>query len=443
MAGTLVAILMLTVLGLPLALLLDRSSRGPLLLGVAFLQGSGAMFLLLLSLSILRIPWTLLSVTATALLLWIAAWIAHRLRVAPVAVTPPEMAQPRFHWTDLASLVALAGYTIYATAAPLWEWDFWAIWALKARVFLEKGGVDWRFLESHWNAFAHPDYPLLLPLNFDFIALVNGSWSDRWLGFLFVAFGVALLCIARSLATRETTSFMAGVLTFALSSLAVSRYVGLSEGAVIAFGGAAVLLLRWAVLHDEAGAWRQGAVLLGFAANCKNEGLALLVAVAIALLLSDPRRWRRLFRLWPAVVLAAPWLLLRATHVLATDIAGGSVSARVLYRLRIAPQILAFLGARLDEPWFWVALLAAVLIAPAVLRRRESFVLLVTAIQLVFYIGAYFATPNDIRWHVATSWSRLTGQVAVPITYSAMLMLADFVFARKNAPHAEARPRQP
>ena len=52
MAGTLIAILMLTVLGLPLALLLDRSSRGPLLLGVAFLQGSGAIFLLLLSLSL-------------------------------------------------------------------------------------------------------------------------------------------------------------------------------------------------------------------------------------------------------------------------------------------------------------------------------------------------------------------------------------------------------
>lgn len=438
MASTLVAILSITVLGLPLALLLDRTARGPLLLGVAFLQGSGAIFLLMLALSVLNLQWTLLGVTVAAVLVWSTAWIAVRLRKVSADPATPH-AQPRLHWTDLATLLTLAGYTIYATAAPLWEWDFWAIWGLKARVFLEEGGIDWQFLESRWNTFAHPDYPILLPLDFDFLALVNGSWSDRWLGLFFVALGVALLCIARSLAAAESSPFIAGLLTFALSSVAISRYVGLSEGAVIAFGGAAVLLLRRGLLADDSGAWRQGAVLLGFAANCKNEGLALLVAVALAMLLCDPRHWRRLFRLWPAAALAAPWLVLRATHSLATDIAGGSVLSRVLYRIRIAPQILGFLSARLDEPWFWVAVTASVLIVPATLRRRESFVLVATAIQLLFFVGAYFATPNDLRWHVATSWSRLTAQVAAPITFSAVLMLADFVFARKNASDAEAR----
>ena len=55
MAGTLIAILSLTVLGLPLALLIDRSARGPLLIGASFLHGSGAVFLLLLMFSILSI----------------------------------------------------------------------------------------------------------------------------------------------------------------------------------------------------------------------------------------------------------------------------------------------------------------------------------------------------------------------------------------------------
>ena len=109
----------------------------------------------------------------------------------------------------------------------------------------------------------------------------------------------------------------------------------------------------------------------------------------------------------------------------------------------VAAREVAELSVRLDGPGFWVAVLAAVLIVPAALRYRERFVLLATAIQLFFYIGSYFATPHDIRWHVATSWSRLTDQVAVPITYAAIIMLADFVFARKNAPHAEARSGQP
>src|SRR5205814_2822168 len=31
--------------------------------------------------------------------------------------------------------------------------------------------IDWRFLQQWWNALSHPDYPLLLPLNYDFAAL--------------------------------------------------------------------------------------------------------------------------------------------------------------------------------------------------------------------------------------------------------------------------------
>ncbi|HEX9457529.1 MAG TPA: hypothetical protein VGA84_00215, partial [Thermoanaerobaculia bacterium] len=77
-------------------------------------------------------------------------------------------------------------------------------------------------------------------------------------------------------------------------------------------------------------------------------------------------------------------------------------------------------------------------LAPAAACRREAFVLLVTAIQLVFYIGAYLATPHDLHWHVLTSWSRLTGQIAVPIAFAVFLMLANSLPGGEDAPHAEA-----
>jgi hypothetical protein len=150
----------------------------------------------------------------------------------------------------------------------------------------------------------------------------------------------------------------------------------------------------------------------------------------------------RLRNLVPAYALAAPWLLLRATHVLPTDIVGGSALTRLLARLPYVLQILGYLAAKLHQPWFWVAILAGILIAPAAARRRELFVLLVTAIQLVFYVGAYLTTPHDIHWHVLTSWSRLTGQIAVPITFAVFLMLANSLRGGEDAPHAEARPDQ-
>jgi len=429
MIPALIAILTLTVFGIPIALCIDRNSRGPMLIGTSFLYGSGTMFLVLLALSTIRIRWTLISVTTAALAIFGAAALIARRQPAT------EHRQPvKPHLPDLLTVVTLTGYALYATIVPLWEWDFWAIWGLKAKAFLETGGIDWRFLESRWNAFIHPDYPLLVPLNFDFVALAGG-WDDRWLGLLFVVWGIALLLIARGLAARETTPFFASLLTLALAASAVSSYIGLGEGALIAFGGAGVLFLRAALHDDDAADWRNGALMLGFAANCKNEGMALLVAVTIAIVIVS---WKRLRKLWPAYALAAPWLLLRATHALSTDIAGGSAAARVMARLPFVHQILRYLAARLYEPWFWVAILAGILIAPAAARRREAFVLLTTAIQLVFYVAAYLTTPHDLRWHIGTSWARLTAQIAVPITFAVFLMLANSLRRGEDAPHAEA-----
>jgi hypothetical protein len=431
MAAVLIAILSLIVLGIPITLALDRAARGPLLVGTAFLYGSGTVFLILLF-----VPMTLVATTLAALVgCSVAAWLAGR-RTQDAG--PPSLIthHASLHLIDLATLITLAVYSIYATLAPLWEWDFWAIWGLKARVFLEHGGIDWRFLESRWNAFAHPDYPLLVPLNFDFVALIGGGWDDRWLGILFVAYAVALLLIARGLAARETSTLFAALLTFVLSWIAASRFIGLAEGALIAFGGAAVLFIRDALRRDDASSWRHGAVLLGFAANCKNEGLALLVAVTIVILVLHRKV---VARLWPAYVLITPWLILRAWHSLASDIAGSHAAARLVARLPFTPQILGYLAEKLYHPWFWIAILVGVILMP---RARERFVLLVTAIQFAFYVGSYFVTPYDVRWHIGTSWSRLTEQIAVPITFVVFLALAEIISHRDDARDAEARSEQ-
>jgi hypothetical protein len=416
----------MTVIGIPIALAVDRDARGPLLIGLAFLYGSGWIFL-----DLLIVPhWTVVVVTIVALLP--SCLVALSFKRQP---GHPETRQLRFHWLDIPTLVSIAGFGFFATGAALWEWDFWAIWGMKARVFLEHGGIDWRFLESRWNTYVHPDYPLLVPFNFDFVALLNGGWSDRWLGLLSLAWAVALLLIVRDLAARETGPVAAALVTLTVTGLAASRYPGLAEGPLIALGAAGVLFVRRAILFDDSTAWRHGALLLGLAANTKNEGLALLVSVAIALVVV---RRRDVLRLWPSALLAAPWLILRAMHVLPTDIVGNSATSRVLARLPHAGEILMFLARRLYEPWFWIALLAGLIIVPGTIVFRERFVLIVTAIQLAFYIASYFATPHEVAWHVLTSWSRLTDQIAIPITVVVFLALANYAATAPASPSSPA-----
>ena len=419
MTASLLAIISLVVIGIPIALALDRNARGPILLGTAFLYGSGLTFFVLLLLSVLHIRWSLLSLTIAVAVVDAPLFLLVRPRGSgglPV----------RFHWLDLLTIWTLGGYALYATLAPVWEWDYWAIWGLKARVFFENAGIDWRFLESRWNVFAHPDYPLLLPFTYDLVAIVGGGWSDRWLGLLMVAFAAAIVLIVRGIVAEETDALFAALIAAAVSTFAASRYIGLAEGPLIAFGGAAVLLLRRAMKSDDPAAWRHGAVLLGLAANVKNEGLALAVSIAIAVVVL---KRNALWRLWPTAAIAAPWLLLRATHALPTDIVEGSVIARVLFRLRATPVIARLLAADLVAPWVWLLLLAG--IAVAVRRRREAFVFIVTFVQLAFYIGSYYATPHDPRWHIVTSWPRLVMQLAIPVTVAVLSMLA--ISFRENA----------
>jgi hypothetical protein len=290
-------------------------------------------------------------------------------------------------------------------------------------VFLERGGIDWKWLESRWNDFSHPDYPLLVPLNYAFPGVLQGSWNDRWIGLVSVPWAIAVLLVVRTLTAEEAPNWVSAAATFASTPVAMSRYVGLAEGALIAFAGAALLFLRRAFVKDDALDWRHGALLLGLAANCKNEGMALIVAVAAGVVLADRHRWRRALRLWPAIALAGPWLLMRATHALPTDIVSGNILDRLQQHLSDPGSIFLALDQLLFDRWTWIAILATLLIVPSAISR-ERFILIASAVQIAIYVAAYFVTPIELTWHVATSWDRLTRQLQLPVTAISVMLLA-------------------
>ena len=387
------AIVIFVALGAPAAWRL----RAP---GLAFLLGSGIVYLAMLA----------------TFNIWLVLLLASLVSFALFKLVPSEPLPPfRPHPLDLLAAAWLALYALYATAAAPWHWDYWAIWGLKARVFFEHRGIDWAFLQAPWNAFAHPDYPLLVPLNYAFVAVLGGQWNDRWLGLLMVAFAASLWLVVRQAAAREVSPPAAAAAGFAVAALASSQYVGLAEVPLIAFATAGLVMLR-------SGDPRVAAILLGFAASSKNEGLTLLVAAAIF-------GWRHIRRLWPALLIVAPWLVARMVADLPTDLASGSPAARLA---REWP--LEMLFTSLDKPWCWLA----IAIALPLTLRRERFLFGVIALQFAFILAAYAITPNDLRWHIETSWDRLSRQLIVPAAYAALVALA-VRFARAGGQVAEAR----
>jgi hypothetical protein len=399
-------------LGWPLAAAADRDERASLArrLGESYLLGAALAAGVLFALSLLHVAWSVGAVVATAAAISATvAWIARkRLRVRAFGGVSI---------IDAVTLLFVAGYARFATMAPTVEADFVTIWGIKAKEFWYAAGIDWRFLEHPFNEFAHVDYPLLVPLLFDWHALLAGAWPERWLGVVNVSFGVATLLVVRSFFDEELRErWLCAVATLALVPAALSPWIGLAEGPLVAYGTAGLL-------HIRRGNVARGAVYLGVAAMCKNEGLTLIVAAAGGLLVASGVR--RLVQLWPAAAIAVPWLVIRSAHHLHGDLATGSAPARVVEHLaHLQPMFAAMVEYPLGKPVLWLGIVAALLIGARELGSRERFLAVTVLLQLLFFIGAYLVTPHDVTWHVRWSWERIVNQLTAPLLFLSIVLLS-------------------
>ncbi len=405
-----VALTQILIVGLPLALLLDREASRARLLGLAYLLGSGVVAMVMLALP----WWSPVMVTTTVIAIAAIGLIRLIGRISPIGPIRPTFA-------DLGTLVLVFAHAYAATRQSAGHWDFWAIWGLKGRVFLEHNAIDWTWLEHPWNAFAHPDYPPLLPLNYAFVALQAGEWNDAHLRIITTLFAVAALLIVRDLFERELGSKLAAWATLGVASIALSHWIGIAEAPLIAYGATGLLLIRNRNMT-------LGAILLGCAAMTKNEGLTLIVAAAGALVVSG--RLRDVARLWPALAIAAPWQILRAVHKLPTDLLAGPLRDRVVANLAKSSEILRHLWS--VQPELWIMLIVALVIFARDLRR-ERFVLTAVASQLIFYIAAIFTTPNDLRWQIDYSAGRLLEQIALPLAFVTLVIVGSKLVPDRDA----------
>jgi hypothetical protein len=364
----------------------------------------------------------LLALAAGAALLTILPWTQTAamvlLTASAIAVARYGRVRLRWHWLDLLLPIVTGLYVRYATHPSLWAWenwrpsrrDFFFIWGTHARLFLAAHSVDFHFLQQTPNDLSHPDYPWLWPLIIDWVMLLRGRWDPMLVGIISALFGAALLLILRELLAAEIGDpRVASLATLAAAGIAFPMSVGFAEAPFIAYSASGVLLIR--NRHT-----RLGALLLGLAAVTKNEGLALIVAVAIALLIAR----RSVLPMWPAVAVTLPWLIVRAFLGVPTDLFAGNLAQRLTAHLQDPAHLFAgFTGIVTEQPWFFLAL-SLTLLAGIRNLRRETFVILTVVLQLAFYVAAYLISPLDTAGHVVSSWGRLTGQLAIPLLFVAI-----------------------
>jgi hypothetical protein len=326
---------------------------------------------------------------------------------------------------DLLTVVVLCGYLFLATAAPTPEYDFIGIWGLKGRVFSLHGAIDWEFLTRPENDFVHPDYPILLPLMFASLTVSLGEWRPELLGVLYPIFALAGLLAARSTieaaVSRRTTAALA---TLGLTGIACSPWIGLAEAPLVAFTTVGLLLMREGALGRNVRILGAGALFIGLAGLVKNEGVALVVSVALAALLTVRPKRSLLVLLIPLLV-TATWLVPRRLFFhLQTHVTAPGVLERALQHLSEPEKYLSILARYpTGKPLLWIGILIALVLVAKPLLRSERFALLTLALQYLALLGAYVVTPHDLDWHLRWSWDRVVNQLTLPLVTVVLIYL--------------------
>jgi hypothetical protein len=420
------AVLSLVVIGLPICRLVDPSATRGKLIGESFFLGCGAIVLAMLLLSQIGVRWSMPSTMITLAIVLLPLVMRRRFlqhfERYPSANRRAWLALP----FDGALVLLLIGYAVYATLATPWEWDYWAIWGLKGKVFHVAGGVDWRFLRDPSNEFAHPDYPPMLPLLFNYFSLYYGEWHDRWIGLLYAGFAAAALLVVRDELREESSRVAVSIATVALSGVILQRWIGMGEGPLIALMLAGLAVLRSGSKKEDRSGIMSGSLLLGLAALVKNEGLAMLLAATAATIFLHWRRPRLLLALVPGFLIVAPWYLLRLMSGLQTELFAGDAAARLL-QTSVSEIIGAIAGQVPERPWYWVAALASCLLFIDRAVTKERLLSMVLILFSATLIGAYFVTPYDSTWHVVSSWRRVVWQAGAVLFLLAVCLLLPFL----------------
>ncbi|MDJ0652868.1 MAG: hypothetical protein QNJ40_01850 [Xanthomonadales bacterium] len=445
------ALVMMCLLGRPFSV-----NRWGFALGSGFFLGVG-----LTALANWLSQWTAWpdSPLPAALLLLLVTWAAGftLLRIAPDAA--PDEQRPAnagvtagILWWVLLVAMLLNGFLLAGEALtrPMYPWDAWSAWSVKAKVWIELGqNVDFVSF-NQWLASSDPtqftneawSYPEVIPRYQLWVIQWVGSWDDQlaltpWL----FAAAAMMLAVYHLLRLLQVDPLGAMCVTFLIAAIpilnvqvALAGLVDLWIAALLLVFCACVLL--W--LQQSRQRWIVAALtFLAIAAATKLEGLVwAVICLPVILVASQQRTVLRVLLVATPVAVIAWWLAGGFSFQLAGMafvVTPSEIAIPYLgrYVFTFSNQLGAFVRSFLSLPnWHltWYLLIPA--IAWAVYRSRFSAMGRGLAgfavVSLAFLFFLFFMTQAGIWAESMTASNRLALQfVPACIMWAGLLILRD------------------
>ena len=355
-------------------------------------------------------PALLLHVAPLVVLVALAAVLLAFLRRFRL---PPDNARDSFPDGVPGILVAAAAlgvavYLLRSLTEPMWANDYIAIWGLKGKTLFGARGYPERMTVLEY---AHPEYPLGLPLLYAAVAFAIGHWDDHAMALLFPLFQIATLVVLAGWLRRRGAPPWATGIAVALVAWFEPLYSGFLTGMAEVPLAFFVLLfavsLADAIEDTDAGAPRRLIVASLMVAATKNEGLFFaIVGTGIALAFGKTRRWTI------AIAALAPALLVRVLHwPWRSRIPLADFETERFSTERVWDSIVA--AGRLLGPTTWIGLaLVAVLIAAGRSVVAGNRLLLLAAAGVAAYLVIPAFAVRGPAWLIETTFLRTTAALA-------------------------------
>lgn len=368
------------------------------------------------------------TLTVVTILVVCAGGVATWRLVGPPVERRPAPRFPRDRGFLMAGAAVAAVFVFAGTALalvnPIYEWDGWAIWGVKAALLYEYGRVPDLLVTGDY-ALTSVDYPILWPaLEATHQRAMGGvepklASLPHWV--LYVAFAWTLAAVgSRLMRPALWVSVAVGTLTtYAIVDQLFWHYADVPTAILLAAG--ALFAGLW--LEGHGARWlAPAAIVLGAAANGKNEGLVAVVALLAGLLVAALARragWRPAI---PVVLVGVfvglsilPWRL----WLVANDVEGQVAFSDLIdpglladRADRVEPSASRLLGEIVDpSAWGLLGVAALALVVVAVTRRSTRaaalFYAVAAALVFLFLVAAYVVTTGDYVWRLDTSAYRV------------------------------------
>lgn len=400
----------------------------------------------LIAVEVVALAWAigLATFTALAFVLYLAGvrypeavWPALALALVIVGVAGLFLGRSRARhlgpsggllpWIMGAGIVALpTTYAFWlAFSAPIYGWDGWAIWALKARM-IDAGGPPLSYFHDPVTQFSHPGYPLNLPFAEAALFQVPGQWGtdlSALVGPICLMALLLLFAVGLNRLYGTTTALLGTLALGSVPAFLPQAASGFADVPLTMYVGASALyLLLWWKLRRTADALVFG-LLCGAAIWTKREGLVLVALLLLAYLYAEftrrPLRWRTALPVLASAALPLPWLaFLLVVHPIEGDFLPLTWRVFVTNIGRL-PTILSGILHEMLSLDYWSTLWVMIVIVVLTHTRMTSMawrLLLLLGVQIGVYAFFYvFSSWNPYTAHITASISRLLLQV-VPLT---------------------------